>query len=121
MAGLFTEAHAGDYRTSAKNILAAVRYFAANPTGRIETGLWTTPTWHEQDFRMWFRDCLAAKVNRLDLRTGRKHTKDYQIGQLVDCRIVREFARRIRRPGRNILRTPELKRRFGQVDNQMAA
>lgn len=119
MYGLFTEEDSGAYRTTARNILIASRYFTENPIGTIPTGLWTEPTWHEHNFRFWFFGCLTAKINREDRRSGRKLTQEYQLALLLDCRMIRDYAHRVRHSGcRNLLRTPEMQSRYPGVNNQ---
>lgn len=68
----------------------------------------------------WFRECLNAKINRGLARTGRKLDGDYQTELRRDARHINDyFGRRIRNSGcRNLLRTPELRRRYPQINNQ---
>ena len=117
---MFTESRGGDhYATSAANVITAVRYFKANPGGRIATGMWTQPSWGGRQFWEWFDGCLAVKINRRDTRQGRRLSTDYQLAQRLDARMVNEYhGQRRRQCGTGLLRTPELRRRFPEVNCQ---
>lgn len=64
---------------------------------------------------------VLDRVNRHDCsaRRGRKWAPEYQLNLARDACRVNESAQRIRYSGRNLLSTPELKRRFPDVDNPM--
>ena len=109
--------------TTASKLLATAREVKANPAITLSTGIWTDPTWTTRDFWHWFYDCLADKINRDDPRANwRKMQDEYQTGQAVDARLVNAYhGSRVRQTGcRNILRTPELARRYPYVHTQPA-
>jgi hypothetical protein len=108
------------YRTTLPKLLAAYRFFEQCPDGQIRTGMWEQPTWTADEFRGWFRGCLHAKINRNDRRPWRKLDDAYQLSLAIDARTVNDYyARRMRHTGcRNILRTPELRRRYPHVNSQ---
>ena len=109
------------YHTTARNILTAKRWLRDNPGGTIKTGIWTDETWTAKQFRAWFLNCLNAKINRNDPRANwRKMTPEYQIDLWRDVREVNVYyGQRVRHSGsRGLLRTPELKRHYPQVDCQ---
>lgn len=82
--------------------------------------VWTT--WNYRltgsQYQTWFRKCLNEKINRTLNQTGRKHDQNYSQNLLRDARIIRDnLSNRGRMSGRNILSTPELKRRYPAIDN----
>lgn len=62
---------------------------------------------------------LNDRINRVDPRTpkGRKSSDAYQRHLDHDARAIADSAQRAVQRGRNILSTPELKRRYPQIDN----
>lgn len=96
-------------------LLKAVRAARANPyimfdvPGRF-------PLSADDVIRM-FRDGLMARCNRgMKSVEGRYDIEDWR----HDQRVIQEAHRRIRRPGRNVLRIPILKARYPDIDNYMA-
>lgn len=106
------------YHTTARKLLQAYQIFKANPQARVTTGIWSEECWSREDFNRWFIRCLHAKINRNDGRKGRRLTEDYQLDQWLDSRIIADHARRICHSGHSLLRTPELRKRYPQVNNQ---
>ena len=105
--------------TSIARIKAARAFFAANPEGRLSTGIRDDPVWTRDEFNRWFLNCLHAKISASARAAGRKLAPEYQAFMRRDCHRVRDYRRRIRNTGcRNLLSTPELKRRYPFVDNQ---
>ena len=107
------------YHTTAKKLLQAYQIFKANPQARVTTGIWSEECWSREDFTRWFIRCLHAKINRSDTRKGRRLTEDYQLDQWLDSRIIADYSQRIRHCGCSLLRTPELHKRYPEVDNQV--
>lgn len=122
MAGFFTEQD-GTYRTSIRNIQTARQWFKEHPGGKISTGMWTDGAWTEAQFTRWLRDCLNAKINShlpASMTTGRKHSREWQLNAWRDAREVNDYyGRRLRHSGcRGLLRTPEMQRRYPEVNTQ---
>lgn len=67
------------YRTTTSRLLEVYRYFKENPDGKINTGMWTQPTWTATEFFRWFRKCLLAKIEAHDDRPipGGATTEEY--------------------------------------------
>lgn len=94
-------------------------YHAAKRGLRIPTNIWHTPYWEPERFLRWFSGCATARSNRDDPRANwRKMQFTYQGDLCHDARIINDFARRIRWPGSNLLRTPELRERYPHVNTQ---
>lgn len=102
--------------TSAARLLETHRDWSQHQD-RVMQVDWCT-TWTYADFCKWFADCLNSKINRTDPRaTWRKMQSDYQNAQARDARIIKQFyAERVVRSGVNILTTPELQRRYPQIN-----
>lgn len=69
----------------------------------------------------WFRVKLHEKINREDPRAGwRKMQDDYQSDLALDRRTIDDYTRRriINSGCRNILRTPDLRRRYPEINSQ---
>jgi hypothetical protein len=100
--------------TTVHKILAAKEFFQANPTGTIDTGVWTEPTFTKDQFYQWFRKCLNNKLCR-----GNSTYTDRQRNKLRDARIINDYQRRINHRGLNVLTDPKLKRRYPHIDNNL--
>lgn len=93
-------------------LIKAVRAARANPY-TIFNVPGQFPITADDVIRM-FRTGLMARCNRgLQIAEGRYDTEDWR----HDQRVIQEYYRRIRRPGRNILRIPTLKARYPHIDN----
>ena len=55
---------------------------------------WGCPGLTGEAFRRWFRERLAAKINREDRRRWRRLSPDYQIALYRDAQRVREITER---------------------------
>ena len=113
--GLFWEnPETGQYDTSARNLLIAMRYFREHPDGCIPTGMWTHSRWTHAEFRKWFLERLSAKINRNDPRSGwRKFQPQYQSLLTVDAHYLKQYwERRVRFYS---LMSPELIERFSHL------
>lgn len=119
MSGFFHETTAGNYGTTFNNIKTVIQFFREHPDGKLQTGMWTDPVWNAQQFHRWFMHSLHAKINRDDTRSGRCFTVEYQTKLYNDARVINDYAKRIRWGGCGLLRTPEMKKRYPQVDSQM--
>ena len=105
-------------QTDAHTLLAVAAFFRSHPDGLVKVGVWPETTWNAGQFREWFRTCLMEKISFRSPRTGRKTTPQYQLELWLDAQVINEFhGRRIVRRGRNILRTPEMRRRYPQINN----
>jgi hypothetical protein len=137
MNSLFHELdNSGEYTTSVRNILAAVRFFRMQPDGRVTTGIWDEPNWSRETFREWFRKRLHEKINvrgyqsrnrarRVrafwgDRRFGRRMTDDYTSAIAHDARVINDYVgKRIRSTGSSgLLRTPEMQKRYPHINCQ---
>lgn len=102
----------GVYETSVKNLVVAKRFFDANPTGRIATGIWTDPDWNKLEFYSWFRRSLMYKCG------GSEYT-ERQLALLGDARKINDYiGKRIRHHGTGWLSTPKMQRRYPNIHNQ---
>ena len=108
------------HHTTVKRLLETDRYFKENPNGRISTGVWDDPEWDAAQFWQWFRECLNDKINREDTRQWRNLTPQCQLDLRLDVRAIRQYVQNVARSSgsRGMLRTPELKRRYPNIDNQ---
>lgn len=106
-------------RATLETILGTANFFKGSPGGRIKTGIWHEPYWNHEEFRSWFLKCLDDKINRNDARQWRKLDECYQRDLRHDSRIINDYARRIRWPGRNLLRTKELRAKYLRINVQM--
>lgn len=100
-----------------RGLIDAVKAAKANPNLTIVLRGFGHYDKTSAEYLRWFRGCLNEKINRNEMRKGRKFSRDYEIGLILDARVIREKAF----SGRNLLRTPELKRRFPHLDNRMIA
>ena len=98
-------------------LLEAARLYRADPETLIDIGVWPPEVWTRADFRRWFVGCLHNKINRNDGRQFRKLSSEYQSSISHDAQIINDRERGLRRSGRNLLNTPEMKRRYPTVDN----
>jgi hypothetical protein len=105
-----------DGRTSAAMIIRAFRFFKKHPEAQLQTGVWSDPVWTRDAFLHWFHDCLLQKINRGDTRPWRCLTPQWQADMAHDARLINDAARHIRWSGRNLLRTPEMRRRYPHVN-----
>lgn len=101
---------------TAKDLVAAFAFYRQHPNGKLRVD-WCT-TWNHQDFLRWFRDCLARKINRNDTRKGRRLNEEYQTSLLLDSALIREHFKGVRRSGRNLLRNPDMRARFPQINTR---
>lgn len=110
------------YVTTTRRLIDTARAVKANPRIKIKTGMWEHSDWTAADFRRWFYAKLDEKINRNLPQTGRKQTEDYQIDQKFDSYAIKNYyGKHIRHSGsRNLLRTPELRRLYPQVNCQSA-
>lgn len=103
-------------------LLYAWEQFKANPNTRFELpDVWPPVAWRFDQWQVWFLRCLNAKINRNDPRANwRKMDESYQDGLQCDRVTIENYLfRRIRNTGcHNILRTPELKRKYPHIDHQ---
>jgi hypothetical protein len=105
-------------QTDAHTLLAVAAFFRSHPDGLVKVGVWPETTWNAGQFREWFHTCLMEKISFRSPCKGRKTTRQYQLEQRLDAQVINEFhGRRIVRRGRNILRTPEMRRRYPQINN----
>jgi hypothetical protein len=108
-----------DGKTDAHTVIAVMKFFKDHPEGQVKTGIWKEKeTWNYQEFKKWFYGCLLEKINSHNIVLGRKTSPVYQEDLWTDARIINDyFGKRIRNSGRNILRTPEMKMRYPEIDN----
>lgn len=97
-------------------LLEASRLYRADPDTRIDTGVWPPEVWTRADFRRWFTGCLDSKINRQDTRRWRKLTPEYQSSLAHDAQIINDRKRGLRRSGCNLLNTPEMQRRYPEIN-----
>ncbi len=114
---LFVE-RTGTYYTSIENLKYVVQWFKNNDTGRVPTGIWSNFFWDRHMFMRWFHRCLNEKINRNYNNSGRKYTQEWQSDMRHDSIIINDYANRIRRSGRNILCTKEMKSKYPHVNSQ---
>ena len=131
--GLFIDGQA----TTLPRLAKAWHYAKEDPNARIPTGLWSDPIWTGAQLRAYLLRKLNYKISwKGRERTaaprferghavywpprGRKHDADYQADLAHDARTINDYyGKRIRHYGcRNILRTPEMRRRYPQVNTQ---
>jgi len=94
-------------------ILAAAKFFEANPQGTITTGFWADPTFTKDEFYAWFQKCLFAKCG------GGPYT-ERQANKIHDGRIINDYiGKRIRRYGSGILNDPAMQRRYPHINKQV--
>jgi hypothetical protein len=116
MRGFFVKQ--GDvYKTTIRHIKLVKEFFREHPEGRIPTGIWSDQYWNKREWYRWFHRSLQAKISD-DKRPWRKLSDLYQSDQRRDARIINDYAKRIRWPGRNLLSTGELRRRYPHINNQ---
>lgn len=73
-----------------------------------------------RDLRAFVRRAIERRLYHLERGSrycDRKLDPEYQAGLANDARRIRDYGRGYRTSGRNILTTPELKRRFPHIDN----
>jgi len=105
---------------SIRALVDAARHFKANPDMAFEiTGLWPPERWTLVTFRRWFLRCLHNKINRHDSHPWRKLDYGYQSDLCHDASIINDYARGMMHRGLNLLRTPELRRRYPHVNNNI--
>jgi hypothetical protein len=104
---------------SVGSLLTVYRTMQANPETIYSLGdSWDDIRWAFADLQTWLRRCLTAKINRNDARAWRKLSRDYAHDLEHDARVINDYtARRARNRGANILRTPEMKRQYPEIDN----
>ena len=104
---------------SAQALLQAYQEFKSNPDIYYHlANVWPDEDWSWLEFRAWFMKCLHAKINRLDARSGRCYTPEYQVGLRRDCDRIKEYyQKRIIHSGCNILETSECKHRYPHIDS----
>lgn len=109
------------YTYTVSGLLRAYKHFKAAPDTyyRYHTpGIWPDREWSFREFRQWLIDCLNRKINREDTRKGRCYTEKYTQDLQHDKRIIEDrYQRHVIWGGCNLLNTPELKRRFPDIDN----
>lgn len=99
--------------TTASKIVQAKKFFEANPTGKVTTGIWTDPTWTKASFDAWFRKCLLEKCG------GGQYTAR-QWDKLRDARTVNEYMRGIRHSGcSGLLRDPKMQKKYPHINRQI--
>lgn len=101
---------------SLPTLLRAYQFAKTVPTAVFRVDWCTELTGRE--WLKWFREKLHEKINREDKRNWRKLDREYWRDLRWDARIINEYAKRIRNPGMNLLRTPEMRRRYPHVNNQ---
>lgn len=107
------------FNYSAKQILSVRNFFDMNPNGELKINhpngfpqFFTKDKWY-----IWFRESLLHKCGGLRWIDLNERQSNY----LSDCRIVKDnIEKRIQRRGRNVLRSPQAKRRYPEVDNNMS-
>ena len=105
-------------RYTAKSLVATYHYLKAHPAESYLFGDFPGDSMNFAQWRVWFVSCLNEKINRLDVRRGKKDTPEYRQALARDVMIIRErVTTRIGRTGRNLLTTPEAKRRYPHIDN----
>jgi hypothetical protein len=105
-------------QTDIHTLLAVTAFFQSQPEGLVNVGVWPETTWDARQFWKWVHECLMDKIASHDPQNGRKMTRHYQLDLWRDAQVINDFfRRRIVRRGRNILRTPEMKRPYPQIDN----
>ena len=105
-------------QTDVHTLVAVCRFFRAHPEGLVRVGVWPDTVWDAARFRRWFRECLADKISSREPRRGRKDSWQYQEDLRFDARVINDYyGRRIIWPGRNILRTLEMQRRYPHIHN----
>lgn len=97
-------------------LLEASRLYRTDPDTRIDIGVWPPTVWARADFRRWFMSCLHSKINRQDTRQWRKLKPEYQSSLAHDAQIINDRKRGLRRSGCNLLNTPEMKRRYPEIN-----
>ena len=103
---------------TAKSLVATYHRLKANPHAAYLFGEWPHERMTFAQWRVWFMDCLNAKINRNETPRGKKDTPKYRRLLARDVSIIREYyTSRVRHSGRNILTTPEAKRRYPEIDN----
>jgi hypothetical protein len=106
---------------SVRALLDAAATMKANPETIYDIGeagcIWPPERWTWADFRRWFIKCLQLKINRHDGRTWRKFDREYQRNLRCDADVINDYARRVMRRGLNVLRTPEMRRRYPHINN----
>jgi len=102
-------------QASVQSLKAAFAFFAASPNGVLNVAY--GDYWKFNDFLNWFRACLDRKINRNDNRKWRKLSDAWTMDAKLDAQVINNAAKRIRRSGRNILRLPEFKAKYPQIDN----
>lgn len=103
-------------RYTTRQLIQAVQWVKANPDGRVK--IRRDESVSSREYMVWFNKCLDNKINRADTRCWRKLTDEYQQNLGLDAYIIHQtLNQRVRRSGRNFLRTPELKRRYPDIDN----
>ena len=100
---------------SAAKLLAAVRFFKANPAGQMRVD-WCT-TWGRAEFERWFFRCLHRKINRHDTRTWRKLSDEWQFSAWKDAQTINAHARGVNCSGRNVLSCPDVIRLYPEINN----
>lgn len=102
-------------RYTTKELLFLVRHAKAHPLDSYQVS-WTSNLTASQVLT-WFMDCLQTKINATLPTPTRKMTDQYQRDLHTDRQIIEDrLFRRIRRSGRNILRTRELARRYPEIN-----
>jgi hypothetical protein len=98
-------------------MIRAFEFYQQNPKGKMRLPDGGTFTFAE--FRRWFREKLNEKINSL----GRLASIDEEKYDALawDARIINGyFAQRLRMSGcRNLLRSPKMKARYPEIDNQI--
>ena len=114
---MFTD-HGSITGYTAASLVKVYHYFKSHPDECYTFGQWPGEQMNFSQWRKWFVDCLNAKINRNETPRGKKDTPEYRRLLARDVSIIREYyTRRLRYSGRNILTTPEAKRRYPEIDN----
>lgn len=98
------------YYAKISKILEAKRFYAANPEGVLYIGF-SFGYWNKADFYSWFHKCLNIKCGGSEL-----NQKD--IDWKCDQRIVADYKRGARHPGRNIFRSELFRKMYPHINNQ---
>ena len=105
-------------RASVRDLINAFAFYTLHPTGKLRVD-WCS-TWNFQEFRRWFRKCLATKMEREKPPKGRKHSAEYQSDLRWDANQIADYTqRRIRHTGcHGLLRTLEMRLRYPHINRQ---
>lgn len=104
---------------TASSLIKTYRYLKAHPDEVYLFGEWPGEAMNWAQWREWFRGCLNAKINRDDKPRGKDDTPEYRQDLDHDVRFIREYVTtRIRHIGSGLLRTPEARARYPNINCQ---